>query len=362
MQSVSTAAQKHFYWLDLVRFLTAFLVIACHYRGMLFVEYGALPESQQNIITGVVFFFTRLGHEAVLVFFVMSGFLVGGKALERMMNGTVDLKSYSIDRFVRIALPLIASLLIVVVIDLIRQKPLSIIDLVGSLFALQGVLTSVEFNEPLWSLSYEVWFYILMGCLMCIASVKDRRPLLLSFWILIVVFIVFTKLKPLYLFIWFLGAITYVLPVPQSVKLYKVILLGLLVLCFTILLQATTASRSVNIGVLSFLNRGVMELLFAISICLFIQHVIQLQPHSVGVKINAIGTQLAAFSYTLYLVHIPIIRLMLYCGYPVSGSISVYSIVIYFIALLIVLLASYLIYLLFEKQTHRVKNFIKNRY
>ena len=33
----------HYYWLDLVRFTAAFLVLICHFRGAFFVEYTLLP-------------------------------------------------------------------------------------------------------------------------------------------------------------------------------------------------------------------------------------------------------------------------------------------------------------------------------
>ena len=38
----------HYYWLDLVRFTAAFLVLICHFRGAFFVEYTLLPAEQKN--------------------------------------------------------------------------------------------------------------------------------------------------------------------------------------------------------------------------------------------------------------------------------------------------------------------------
>ena len=51
----------HFYWLDLVRFLAAFAVMAGHFRGAFFVEYSLLPEAQQNIFVFIFYSVTRLG-------------------------------------------------------------------------------------------------------------------------------------------------------------------------------------------------------------------------------------------------------------------------------------------------------------
>jgi peptidoglycan/LPS O-acetylase OafA/YrhL len=56
---------------------------------------------------GIFFAATRLGGEAVLLFFVLSGFLVGGRIIRRAKSRTFSLKDYSVDRCSRILLPLI---------------------------------------------------------------------------------------------------------------------------------------------------------------------------------------------------------------------------------------------------------------
>lgn len=97
--------KKHYYWLDSLRFLTAFTVLLVHARASSFVEYGALVE--KNIYIAVGFAISRLGNEAVLVFFVLSGFFVGGKVIEKTLKGDFSLSQYAVDRSVRIFLPLI---------------------------------------------------------------------------------------------------------------------------------------------------------------------------------------------------------------------------------------------------------------
>lgn len=150
----------HLYWLDLIRFLAAFAVMACHFRGAFFVEYSALTPEQQSPLIFSFYFITRLGFEAVLIFFVLSGLLVGGRAMQRIAAGTYKIKSYIIDRAVRIMLPLLASLILFLPIALYFHLPIKVVDWLGSLLSLQGVLTGCAF-ETLWSLSYEVWFYIM---------------------------------------------------------------------------------------------------------------------------------------------------------------------------------------------------------
>lgn len=354
--------KRHYYWLDLLRFIAAFEVLATHYRGAFFVEYGLLPASQQNLFTSIIFFFTRLGEESVLIFFVLSGFLVGGKSLEKILADKVDIKSYTIDRFVRIMLPLIASVILVIIIDLIIGNQIPYVDILGSIFSLQGIFTNSYSNAPLWSLSYEVWFYVLMGCVMVMCRGQKKKVLILSFFILAIVVLIFTtKLAPKYLLIWLLGAFAYFLPQSnKSTSKTKLLLLTGLLLIALVLTQISSASRSVSIG-FSFLNRDMMSVLLAFTTCIFIHNIIQSVPQNkLATKIDKTGTKLSNFSYSLYLTHYPLISLLSFCGFPKSTSLNFKSISLYILEIIIALLIGYLVYLMSEKHTFEVKNFLKN--
>lgn len=98
-------SKTHFYWLDALRFVAAFVVLFSHTRNDFFLAYGDLPISQQGAVAFVFYTLGRLGHEAVVVFFVLSGFLVGGRGFDRIKDGTMNVKSYAIDRFARIYPP-----------------------------------------------------------------------------------------------------------------------------------------------------------------------------------------------------------------------------------------------------------------
>ena len=96
---------QHFYWLDALRFIAAFMVLLSHSRNTFFPAFGDLPAEQQNVVTMAFTMFWRMGHEAVIIFFVLSGFLVGGRGWERIKDGTMSVGSYAIDRFARITPP-----------------------------------------------------------------------------------------------------------------------------------------------------------------------------------------------------------------------------------------------------------------
>lgn len=59
--------------LDFLRWVSAFLVLTGHVRAMFFPPYEKLLSA--DILTKVFYLITGFGHQAVMVFFVLSGFL-----------------------------------------------------------------------------------------------------------------------------------------------------------------------------------------------------------------------------------------------------------------------------------------------
>jgi peptidoglycan/LPS O-acetylase OafA/YrhL len=109
--------------------------MAGHFRGGFFEEYGLLANEDKTLVVQLLYALTHLGHECVLIFFVMSGFLVGGKALERMRERRFNLVDYSIDRTVRIVLPLISALLLYIPITYYMGKSVNWWHWLGNLFS-----------------------------------------------------------------------------------------------------------------------------------------------------------------------------------------------------------------------------------
>lgn len=349
---------KHFYWLDWLRFTASLLVLLSHARGGLWVDWGHLAAESKTISNAVLFALTRAGAESVLVFFVLSGFLVGGKLIERLEKNAFNIRIYVIDRITRIWIPLIPALLWSAIIAYYVGKPVTWIDFFGNILALQGTLVkSFAENHPLWSLSYEIWFYFLAACSgIWIISIGQMR--IFAGFGLALSMIIFTKLEVVFLFSWILGASTYWFI--KNIQSVKIFLIGLSFIIFGyIITQLRSASVSVDkefwLTYIPSAEIGTIVLSFGVS--LSIPFITSLVPKSIfAKKLNTIGSKLAAFSYTLYLTHYPTLY---FWEYVMPGRYDVVdhlSIMWYIMRIFSCILLSWVFYLPFEKQTARVRH------
>jgi len=219
---------RDYAFLDLLRFGSALLVLFGHVRGLFFVSIRDVE--QPGILLNAFYLATSLHHEAVVIFFVISGFLVGGAAAERLMAGSFHPVSYAIDRFSRIYAVMPAALLVMVAVvvagqhffpetRMIAQRPLAPIGVANG-WALEQVpchLLSVQYfacrvwlqNPPLWSLGFE-WVLYFLGPLVLLALAGRSPAWRLAGPILAVAVVVTVAIDPLlfakWAAFWLLGA------------------------------------------------------------------------------------------------------------------------------------------------------------
>lgn len=121
------------------------------------------------VIGGVdLTFLTKFGEAALISFFVLSGIVI---AFTYEQSKDQSFKLYFCKRFFRIYIPLIFVYILNYIVFYFKYDTVSLplSDVVGNLLMLQdipheGVHTVVPplmMNDPLWSLSYEWWFYML---------------------------------------------------------------------------------------------------------------------------------------------------------------------------------------------------------
>lgn len=167
--------------LDLIRGLAALLVTMGHLRAVLFVDQPQLIDG--GVLTKIFYLLTSLGHQSVVVFFVLSGYLVGGSVLAA--GSQFSLSAYMRARLARLWVVLIPCLVLTWAIDLlvahwapdvvtglyaerwhVGPRPgefdNSVGTLIGNVFFLQTTVVPVfGSNGPLWSLANEFWYYVL---------------------------------------------------------------------------------------------------------------------------------------------------------------------------------------------------------
>jgi peptidoglycan/LPS O-acetylase OafA/YrhL len=170
--------------LDLIRGLAAVFVLLGHLRPVILTDWSHVLN--QSTANKSLYFITGLGHEAVMIFFVLSGYLVGGGVI----RGGFVWGDYLKARLSRLWTVLLPCLALTWVCDLILLKiapevisgghlstwhsgPVpgsyssSLITALGNVFFLQTIAVPVfGSNGPLWSLANEFWYYILFPALL----------------------------------------------------------------------------------------------------------------------------------------------------------------------------------------------------
>jgi peptidoglycan/LPS O-acetylase OafA/YrhL len=178
-RALTPSASAH---MDLIRALAAWAVMWGHVRALCFVDFPQLQHA--GLILKSVYFFTGFGHEAVMVFFVLSGFLISSAIINRRISGSWSWREYAIDRLSRLYVVLIPGLVLGLFWDTvgshifassatysrplpafgvaIAQNQVTARIFLGNLFFLQTIVCpTFGSNGPLWSLANEFWYYVL---------------------------------------------------------------------------------------------------------------------------------------------------------------------------------------------------------
>ena len=164
-------------FLDACRWIGALLVLSVHATNIFVNLADIMSAPHSPAVYGWWFVVSwELGHQAVIGFFVMSGFLVGGAVIAQVKKRKDFLQEYLIHRFARIYMVTAPAIALTLVLDnfgrtvfagsgaydiTLPPDHLSITTLLGNLANLQGIWTSyIGTNGPLWSLACEFWYYI----------------------------------------------------------------------------------------------------------------------------------------------------------------------------------------------------------
>ena len=155
--------------LEMIRGIAAMLVFFCH----LVMFY---PVELPNIIKMLF----NWGTEAVYIFFILSGIVIH-ISTSKVKKTAVH---FVIDRFFRLVPVYLSGIMISIIVMLNLKMDISIETIIGNLLflgTLQGyIVEAIKTNQPVWSLTFEVFFYALFALTM-IGNQKRN----LKFWFII---------------------------------------------------------------------------------------------------------------------------------------------------------------------------------
>ncbi|RZL00361.1 MAG: acyltransferase [Rubrivivax sp.] len=361
-------------FLNLSRWFAAFLVVIYHVRHLVLADFKDVTHP--TVLTKALYFATGLGHEAVVVFFVISGFLVGGITLERWRARGPDLRAYASARVSRIYTVYLPALLVGCVLDVIglhwfnstelytnsaQYQTLSLstrvdaaLDLptfFGNLFMLQGVLTPhFGSNGPLWSLANEWWYYCLFGLLAAALTGQGKQRIACTAAAVAIGLLLPPKLM-LWGLIWCLGIAAHAWVRSNWWRPHPALGMGLLVL----VLVSSRFSR--NEGQASMFADFGRDLVLGVSYVVALVSSTRLQSALPWARLQE---HLAEFSYTAYLSHFPGMLFLVAMGAEVWGLKFLvqpdWRGLVYLVAACAILYAyAYVFFLLTEKHTPWVR-------
>lgn len=319
-----TLASDH---LNLIRGLAAIAVLIYHVRYRFFFDYGDLASP--DYLQKTFYTLTSFGHDAVMIFFVLSGYFISASVIRDCRSGRWSWRKYLTNRFVRLYLVLLPGLMLTVFWDKLglyffggnpiysgetrpwRHDFFSVSDrsnfstLIGNFCFLQTILVPpLGSNEPLWSLSFEFWYYLLFPCAWLALFGKFlrwwKRGIYLTLCIVGLLFV--GNRIAIYFPIWLLGTVIYLLPrIPLLAwRPRELSVGGAILFCGMVGLTHLSAIRTM-------LGSSIVRVDYVtgVGFALLLYQIIGNQHSSSGGSYAKFSSWISSFSYTLYVVHMP---------------------------------------------------------
>ena len=359
--------------LDMLRGIAAFLVLSGHLRSYIFKNYDEF--AQASLLDKAFYFATGMGHQAVIIFFALSGFLVGGKVLEDILNNRFFWPGYLLRRLTRLWIVIIPVLLLTLLLDkmgifltngrgycgqyysIYNSGPYgpagidhSFLTFLGNLGFLQTVyVPTFGSNGPMWSLANEFWYYIIFPLAFWVGLARITAPIRT---VTICLFFAFLIVLPMWLLkggiIWAAGAAAaWCTRREQFTGLLKhfITRVGAMSLFFATLVLTRTRLNEI----------GDLELGIAVALAL---PVLATLPSPAGLY-RALARVSSDLSYTLYLTHFPLLTLMVLAGFaPDRLEPSAFAAGLYAALLSLALIWAAIVWWCFERNTDHVYSLI----
>jgi peptidoglycan/LPS O-acetylase OafA/YrhL len=306
--------------LDLVRALAALLVCLEHWRNLLYVNYGQIAG--HRALFALPYVMTDAGHQAVVIFFVLSGYLISGSVFRVLQRGDWSWKLYLTHRLVRLWIVLVPALVLGALLDFsglhwhlapalyAGQTGTHILGNIadslhsriffGNLFFVQTILVpTFGSNGPMWSLAYEFWYYILFPCAFLALRKGTSLPMRIVHAAVFALCAWFVGRGILSLFpLWLLGTLLAVIPAPRVSGAARAMAAIAYAALLFFLVKTTLVQGVLSDYILGAATFGFIWLLLGAK---------SAAPVNAWTHVARVG---ARFSYTLYLVHVPFLVLL----------------------------------------------------
>lgn len=318
-------------------------------------------------------YFFNFGQEAVIVFFILSGFVIS----QSLVKHDYTFKVYFLHRFTRIYIMVIVAYLIsyLCLIITLENNQLNIEDVVLNLLMLQdkamfrpGTFVSPLFNnEPLWSLSFEWWFYMIFFFHYYVQQKYKismysniKYAYLLSVFGMITFYLLANQISTflMYYIVWFSGVVilydvqNHTTKYLKNYLMYFMLFVALYSVLFTAEVPYVTSVVHPFITLRHFISLMIFLFLF-----LFLQkYIYRLVQIKLIEKIIKFLSIFAPISFAIYILHYPIMTALNSFNLPASIK--------FLLLLLLTLSLSYvverLLYPFFKKYLFKYFNITKD--
>jgi len=373
--------------LDALRGFAAFSVLLFHWRKALFVDYQELGH--HNPFVAAAYQVSNFGHQWVIVFFVMSGYLVGGSVLRSVGSDRWSWRAYLLTRLTRLYIVLLPALLLGGVLDWFGMHLAG----TGAIYTGRGITFSLYWNVhsslspkvlaanilflqtikppgahysvpvfgsngPLWSLSNEFWYYMAFPLLVLMLAkgwswwmrVACGFGLVAWGWIVGVDIIVFG-------IPWLMGVLIALLPsFPARGPITRSIAVGMALALF--MASLPVAAKAYDFGWLVH-PKWIVDSLLGVIVTFLIWVTLHCATAPLPSAYVKVSQRLSHSSYTLYLTHFPLLIFLTAALHLPRAVPSWHTLVVSTLLLALIVLYSQLAYELFEKHTDRVRKWIK---
>lgn len=367
---MAPTGKQHCDTLDLIRALAAGAVCLSHLRNLMFVDYRT--SSGIGLASKAFYFISNYGHTAVIVFFLLSGYFVGGSVLRQVETGTWNWQRYLTERMSRLWIVLIPALLLTLFWDRMG------IALVGGPFYLgtEGtfdqqinvashlgqatLLCNLAFlqtltcgtygsNGPLWSLANEFWYYMWFPA--CYVLLRQRRGLgaIAAGVFALGTMIAFPSLLSGF-GLWMLGVVLVLLEKRFPARGTRTGLPWFTLASGAVFIAALVVSRMFLLS-----NDWIVGVpCFVFLRCILWENV-RLRPAS----LSRVAVLFSGFSYSLYLTHFSFILFVAAVGFGQRIQFDGRGALVFVAMLVICYVYAFAVYLLFEQNTKRVQRGIR---